>query len=170
MLVALQKGGVKLEALDMLKSIASSLSYLIIVSRFIIDGFDVCNNDRGNNRIKSRKWVCLTYFIIIFAIDLIFTANEWEVHANYIFLAVTTVFIGRSTFVNSFTERFKDKAYGYIQGFGYALTILVAFQWIIAFTGGITFVLLPQEGIGDSFGFVTALSLTHIAAALLIRK
>ena len=103
-------------------------------------------------------------------IDMLFTAYEWEVQANYIFLAVTTVIIGRSMFVGSFTGAVKDKAYGYLQGFGYALTILVAFQWVIAFTGGITFVLRPYESIGDSIGFVAALSLVHIAAALMIRR
>jgi len=157
----------------MMKSVASSLSYFIIVSGFLANNAYASNSNNtirllGSKGFGSKKIKCLVYFTIIFAVDLIFTANEWEVYANYVFLAVTTAFIGRSAFVGS--GMVKAKVYGYLKGFSSALTILVAFQWIIAFTGGITFVIFPDARIGDSVIFVSALSLVHLAVALLIRK
>ena len=153
-----------MDILDFMKSIASSLSYVLVVSGFVV-GMGASGGgggDDGGNvwsvRAKRQRWgKFLIYFAVILAIDIIFTIFEWEVYANYIFLAIISVFIGR------------NKTYGYLKGFNFALTIFVAFMWAIVFVGSIAFLLLPQEAFIDSFVLIGILSLTHLATAALLR-
>ena len=64
---------------DLLKTTVFSLSYLGVVSSFFTD-------------MKIRR--SLSFFIIMFTMDALFTYYGWEVYANYIYLAVATAFIG----------------------------------------------------------------------------
>ncbi|MCL2400779.1 MAG: hypothetical protein FWC91_13665 [Defluviitaleaceae bacterium] len=159
-----------MEILDLIKSVASSLSYLIIASGFFTDYFHLSSSTARVGRIKRKRRTCLTYFTLIFTIDVVFTIFEQEVHANYMFLAITTVFIGMNMYCGNISGAIKSKVYDYVKGFSFALTILVAFQWIIAFTGSIIFILFPIEWIGNFSGFVIILSLAHLAVALFIRR
>ena len=129
-----------LEALDILKSLVLSLSYLTVISRFFA---------------VNKKYNCVLYFGAIFAVNVIFTIYGWEVYANYIYLAVTSLFI--------------STIHGYMKGFSFALTIFAAFQWIVAFGGSIAFILFPHERVVDSAAFVAALSCALLGAAWLLR-
>jgi len=130
-----------LEALDLLKAVVSSLSYVIVTAGFFSD---------------RKKFKCLTYCAIIFTVDIFGTFGGLEVYANYIFLSVTSLYIG--------------KTYGYLKGFSFAVTTFAAFQWIIVFMGSIGFMLFPQESIVGAVSFVIILSAAHLATALLLRK
>lgn len=128
-----------MEALDLVKSIVSSLSYLIAASSFFGD---------------TKKIRCIAYFLLIHSVDVYFTLNGWEVYANYVYLVITTLFISRE--------------YSYLKSFSFAITIFAAFQWTIAFVGSIGFLILPFVHNGSSFDlpFVLYLSIAHMVVAL----
>ena len=130
-----------MESLDLLKSIISTLSYLAVASKFFAE---------------NKKTNSIIYAVTIFSIDIISTIGGWEVQANFIYLAITSVFIGRY--------------YGGLKGFSFAITIFTAFQWTIVFLGSIVFIFYPYWYVTDTFAYVAALSLAHLGAAFLLSK
>jgi len=98
------------------------------------------------------------YLAIILTIDIAFTILSWEVYANYIYLAITGLFLGRY------------KAVGYLKGFSIALTILTCFQWIVVFTGSLAFLALPHDWLVNNALYLMMLYSTHLAVAFLLFK
>ena len=149
-------------------SVVSSLSYLLIVSVFIDNCYWGAKKEehKAKSKHKSRLTGCIAYLAIIFTVDVIFTVQGWEVYANYIFLVITAVVISRSPLIRAA----KGKYGNCIAGLSFALTILVAFQWIVAFVGSLAFLLLPHDGLVDNPLFVSALLCAHIGVAALLRK
>ena len=149
-------------------SVVSSLSYLLIVSGFIDNYYNgaIEKEHKTRGKQKSRLMGCVTYLVIIFTVDVIFTMQGWEVYANYIFLVITGAVISRSVLIKAA----KGKYGSYIAGLSFALTILVAFQWIVAFVGSLAFLLLPHDSLVDNPLFVSVLLGAHIGVAVLLRK
>jgi len=153
----------------LLKSIVSALSYLIIISKLIVDAdggewyLDEYLSEYG---VKRKHLKCLAYFISVFTINILFVIGGREVFANYIILALSTIFILDFGAYNIAD----NKTNGYITGFSFALTILVAFQWAIAFVGSIGFIMFPHDGITDMPVFIAVLSTAYLGSALLLRR
>lgn len=156
MLFVLQKGGGKLETLDLIKSIASTLSYLIVVSVFVVG-----TEDKG---AKNKVYWLGGYFIAMLVADVTFTALSLEVYANYVFLAATAIYIYTA----------QKRSVSLLKCLSHALTIFVAFNWIIIFAGSIAFLLFSQgvqhDSLSTAIAYVVVLSLAHIAVACLLRK
>lgn len=160
---------------ELLISTVSSLSYLIAISRFLFDTHEVKNNVSLTilsklAEVKTKQLRCLAYFLVIFAIDVIFTVHGWEIYANYIFLAVTSVILGKVMIGNRLgSGGIKELRY-YLFGFSFALTIFVSFQWIVALVGSIAFIMFPYSHLVDNPAFVITLLAAHIGVAGLLRK
>jgi len=127
------------------------MSYTQVISGFSKD-FSV---SKGKN---SRCQQCLFYLLIILTIDITFTVLSLEVYANYIYLIITSIFIG------------KYKALGYLKGFNFSLTILACFQWVVVFVGSFAFLVLPHEWLTDNALYLAILYSAHLAVAFLLYK
>ena len=151
-----------MESLDLLKSIASSASYLIVVSVLFV-------GDRWESK-NIRSILLIGYFVAMFLIDVIFTMFEMEVYANYIFLVITSIFI----YVGMVKISGKAKGFCFINSLGFALAIFAAFQWVVVFSGSIAFILfahgMAYDGLVASSIYVLALCVAHIGMAYLLRK
>ena len=129
-----------MEILDFFRGFIFSVACSIVVSGFFV---------------KSKKVKSLAYFAVIFAIVTIAAyISGFEVYINYLFIAVTTIAIGRN--------------YGYITGFSHTLTIFAVFQWGAALFGSLVFIIIGHSGLGEGLPF--ALLFYCLVSAYLLRR
>lgn len=165
-----------METLDLVKSIVTTTSYLIVISVFVVEKSTVVR--------KYKIFRLMGYFLILLTVHITLTLTDFEIYINYVFLVITCLFIYQLVSdrkgANSIRNRYDLRSYFYTKGSSFikclniALTIVVAFGWVIIFTGSLAFALfsggIPHDSLTNQVIYVIALSIAHIGMAFALRK
>jgi len=126
---------------DMIRAFGVSFGYLIATAGF----FSI-----------RTKFSCITYWMFIFAINIIYLLSSSVTLINLVAVLITGIYISWN--------------HGVFKGFGFAITIFAAFQWTIAFVGSGTFLIFYYSQILDGVNFTILFTVAIVATSLLLRK